>query len=199
MMKRILLLVCLFIGISSIAVSQEFKCFRLRKGNLVWNMIYERNKPLGEQLLMEIQSPNSNLLFSAVHSFPEKIKKEIIKDKKRLGIHIYVNSNGEVSFGTFAGSSEDEWTLTEKQWLKIVRIMENIKLDVSKLKIIKTKSNSPAVIKSKSKDPVSLKSELKKQNIEFEWYAEFNLEVRDILSGELYLDSNGKICRKGKK
>ena len=85
MMKRLLLLVCLFIGISSIAVSQEFKCFRLRKGNLVWNMIYERNKPLGEQLFMEIQSPHSNLLFSAVHSFPEKIKGEL-----------YLDSNGKI-------------------------------------------------------------------------------------------------------
>ena len=71
MMKRLLLLVCLFIGISSIDVSQEFKHFKVKMFEHNWQLIREQNKPMGEE-----------------------IKKELIKCK-RIDLCFTFNSKGE--------------------------------------------------------------------------------------------------------
>ncbi len=188
MMKRLLLLVCLFIGISSIAVSQEFKHFKVKMFEHNWQLIREQNKPMGEEILISIpDGSNKVLLFNAIHSFPEEIKKELIKCK-RINLFFTFNSKGEVKCQMFMGAKVDGFSLTEKQWLDVVRIMENVKLDVNKLKILPSELHRPEIIKS----------ELSKLKVD--WYGSMtSINITKILRGELYLDSNGKICTKGKK
>ena len=140
MVKQLFLLACLCVGFSNIATAQQFKHLQLKindGGN--WRL-YSKGRPTSgvNKMRADPKKHIMTLIFNAIHSFPEEIKKELIKYDGRISVGFDFNAKGEIFYVYFLGRGniKDGIPLTEKQWLEIVQIIKRIKIDLTQIDVL---------------------------------------------------------------
>lgn len=136
-MKR-LLFIGLLLGLTNMVSAQTFEHFEIDtiEGRSCWLAPkFDSIPTIRGSKFYDLGDAISKMMRNIVHTFPEDIK-EIVK-KKEVYVLLCFNGKGEIfRICFFISKTTNPFFLTDAQWLKIYRIIQSQKIDMSNFKLV---------------------------------------------------------------